>query len=135
MDENRLREDRSELAVRRALIGFSSTDEGRPPMHPTLEPSSRSAASSPQHICVVTETYPPEINGVALTLANLVKGLLARGHTVSVVHPGPHNASSSNEIGPRSYSEPIPVRGLPLPGYDGLQFGVPAQRRLRRSWT
>ncbi|HKM99846.1 MAG TPA: glycosyltransferase family 1 protein [Candidatus Binataceae bacterium] len=134
MDENRLREDRSELAVRRALIGFSSTDEGRPPMHPTLEPSSRSAASSPQHICVVTETYPPEINGVALTLAQLVKGLLARGHTVSVVHPEQRNRPTSHGSESGFYSEAILVRGLPLPGYHGLQFGMPAKRLLRRSW-
>jgi len=132
MGENRLcGGDRLEGDGSRALVSLlSAQKDGLPTPH-----SQPNSASSPQHICVVTETYPPEINGVALTLANLVKGLLARGHTVSVVHPGPHNASSSNEIGPRSYSEPIPVRGLPLPGYDGLQFGVPAQRRLRRSWT
>ena len=40
-----------------------------------------------QHICVVTETYPPEINGVAITLSRLVTGLRARGNRVSVVHP------------------------------------------------
>ncbi len=134
MDENRLREDGSELAGRRALISFSSTDEGRPPMHPMLEPSSRSAASSPQHICVVTETYPPEINGVALTLAQLVKGLLARGHTVSVVHPKQRNRPTSYGSESGLYSEAILVRGLPLPGYHGLQFGMPAKRLLRRSW-
>jgi hypothetical protein len=33
---------------------------------------------------VVTETYPPEINGVATTLAHLVSGLRARGHHVSL---------------------------------------------------
>jgi len=88
MEENRLRDgDRPEVAGRQALIGFSSASEGCPPMHRTLESPSHSVASNPQHICVVTETYTPEINGVALTLAHLVKGLLARGHTVSVVHP------------------------------------------------
>ena len=35
----------------------------------------------------MTETYPPEINGVALTLAHLVNGLRQQGHTVSVVRP------------------------------------------------
>lgn len=41
----------------------------------------------PCHICIVTETYPPEVNGVAFTLAHLVDGLSARGHMVSVVRP------------------------------------------------
>ena len=50
----------------------------------------RTASPFRRHICVVTETYPPEINGVALTLARLVDGLRARGHVVSVVRPRRH---------------------------------------------
>jgi glycosyltransferase involved in cell wall biosynthesis len=87
-----------------------------------------------RHICVVTETYPPEINGVAVTLANLVKGLLARGHTVSVVHPEQRNQRAADDLGRGCFSEAILVRGLPLPGYRGLQFGVPAGRHLRNCW-
>jgi glycosyltransferase involved in cell wall biosynthesis len=94
----------------------------------------RHVASNPRHICVVTETYAPEINGVAVTLANLVKGLRDRGHTISVVHPTPRHHRTSEGSGRGGDSEAIPVRGLPLPGYHGLQFGVPAGRRLRQSW-
>jgi hypothetical protein len=36
-------------------------------------------ASEQRHICIVTETYPPEVNGVAMTLAHLIKGLRGRG--------------------------------------------------------
>ena len=100
-------------------------------MRPTPDYRSQPVASSQPHICVVTETYPPEINGVALTLAHLVNGLLARGHTVSVVCP---NQGTSDGFGRGSYSEITQVRGLPLPGYHGLQFGVPAARLLRRFW-
>src|SRR5580700_11899958 len=79
MEENRLRNgDRSHL---------SSASQGSSLIDLAHESRSQTAHSDPQHFCIVTETYPPEINGVALTLANLVKGLLARGHTVSVVHP------------------------------------------------
>jgi len=38
-------------------------------------------------IAVVTETYPPEINGVARTVGPMVDWLLARGHTVELVRP------------------------------------------------
>jgi hypothetical protein len=38
-------------------------------------------------IAIVPETYPPEINGVAMTMAQLVRGLLARGHRVERVRP------------------------------------------------
>src|SRR5262245_58029100 len=49
---------------------------------------SRNATARRRRICIVTETYPPEINGVALTVARLTDGLRARGHAVSVVCPG-----------------------------------------------
>ena len=39
------------------------------------------------HYSIVTETYPPEINGVALTVHGLEQGLRARGHDVHVVRP------------------------------------------------
>jgi len=38
-------------------------------------------------IAIVSETYPPEINGVALTVAGLVRGLAAAGHRVQVIRP------------------------------------------------
>jgi glycosyltransferase involved in cell wall biosynthesis len=80
---------------------------------------------------VVTETYAPEVNGVALTLARLAQGLLARGHQVSIVRP-----RQPKTDGPGERCEPsvILVRGLPLPGYKGLRFGLPAGWRLRTCW-
>lgn len=84
-----------------------------------------------RHVCIVTETYPPEVNGVALTLQHLVKGLVAQGHTVSVVRPYQRASDASN----CGYDcDVMLVGGLPLPGYEGLQFGLPAGRRLRRTW-
>jgi glycosyltransferase involved in cell wall biosynthesis len=82
-----------------------------------------------QHICLVTETYPPEINGVAITLSRLVKGLRARGNRVSVVHPRQRNGAPNREF------DDIRVRGLPLPGCHGLQFGMPAGRLLKQVWN
>jgi glycosyltransferase involved in cell wall biosynthesis len=86
----------------------------------------------PQHVCIVSETYPPEVNGVAHTLGNLVKGLLNRGQRVSLVRPRQRQADFQDR---RYDSAVMLVRGLPLPGYKGLQFGVPAGKLLRRAWT
>ena len=36
---------------------------------------------------IVTETYPPEINGVALTVQSLEEGLRDRGHDVDLIRP------------------------------------------------
>lgn len=84
------------------------------------------------HLCVVTETYPPEVNGVALTLARLLDGLRARGYAVSLVRPRQHRGERSDTAA----GFPVTlVASLPLPGYPGLRFGLPAFRRLRRNWT
>jgi glycosyltransferase involved in cell wall biosynthesis len=85
-----------------------------------------------RHVCVVTETYAPEINGVALTLGHLVEGLRARGHMVSIVRPRQQAADAA--AGPHDPTLTL-VRGLPLPGYEALRFGLPAGARLRARWS
>lgn len=80
-------------------------------------------------VSIVTETYPPEINGVALTVHGLAHGLAARGHAVQVVRPR-QTAETDRETGVAT----LTVRGLTLPRYPGLRFGLPATRRLRRGW-
>jgi glycosyltransferase involved in cell wall biosynthesis len=76
---------------------------------------------------IVTETYPPEINGVALTVQGLEHGLRDRRHDVQVVRPrqGGDDAASTNTL---------LVRGAALPRYPGLKFGLPAARLLQRHW-
>ena len=77
-------------------------------------PGPASAIAERRHICIVTETYPPEVNGVALTLSNLVKGLTSRGHKVSVVRPRQRQADCCRDRG----CDPAVtlVCRLPLPG-------------------
>jgi glycosyltransferase involved in cell wall biosynthesis len=77
---------------------------------------------------IVTETYPPEINGVALTVQGLENGLRARGHEVSVVRP---RQDADAEAGERE----LLVRGVGLPRYPGLKFGLPAPRALAGLWN
>jgi glycosyltransferase involved in cell wall biosynthesis len=87
--------------------------------------------NAPLHIAIVTETYPPEVNGVAMTLGRMVQGLLARGHRVSLTRPRQH----AGDMPPASAMETTTlVRGLPIPGYAGLKFGLPAARLFRRQW-
>ena len=85
-----------------------------------------------RRICVVTETYPPEVNGVALTLGNLVEGLVARSHEISAIRPRQRRLDCGTHSGTLSLTL---VRGRPLPGYKGLQFGLPAHNLLQRAWT
>jgi glycosyltransferase involved in cell wall biosynthesis len=83
------------------------------------------------HICLVTETYPPEINGVAMTLHRLVSGLIDRGHHLSLVRP---RQSAHDRPGCSRVPEQALIPGLPIPGYRGLRFGLPVGQRLRRLW-
>jgi glycosyltransferase involved in cell wall biosynthesis len=78
---------------------------------------------------IVTETYPPDVNGVALTVQGLELGLRARGHAVQVVRP--RHADDGDGGGA---PDELLVRGAPLPRYPGLRFGLPATRTLRATW-
>ncbi|WPJ94728.1 glycosyltransferase family 1 protein [Coraliomargarita algicola] len=81
-------------------------------------------------ICIVTETYPPEVNGVAMTLHRISGELRKQGHSVSIVRP-----RQSSEAQNAHYNDETIVSGLPLPGYDGLRFGLPCRRKLRELWA
>jgi glycosyltransferase involved in cell wall biosynthesis len=79
------------------------------------------------HCAIVTETWPPEVNGVALTVQGLALGLRARGHGVSLVSP-------RQDDEPDAHAGTLLVRGAALPRYQGLKFGLPATRKLTRLW-
>ena len=81
-------------------------------------------------ICIVTETYPPEVNGVAMTLSRISKELQNQGHAVTIIRP-----RQSSEARDATYEDTLIVAGLPLPGYDGLRFGLPCRTILRTHWN
>lgn len=80
------------------------------------------------HVCLVTETYPPEVNGVALTLQTLARGLRAQGHQVSLVRPRQPGVEATCEF------PELLVPGARLPRYPDLRFGLPSRRRVRAFW-
>ena len=84
----------------------------------------------PLRIACVTETYPPEVNGVAMTVARLVQGLRARHHAVQVVRP----RQASDTPGAQSLDGDVLVRGVPIPRYEGLKMGLPCTGRLVKLW-
>jgi glycosyltransferase involved in cell wall biosynthesis len=84
-------------------------------------------------LAFVTETYPPEVNGVAATIACVVQGLRARGHQVQLVRPR-QDACDEADAAHASAAEVL-MRGLPIPRYPHLKMGLPATRALVRLWT
>jgi glycosyltransferase involved in cell wall biosynthesis len=81
-------------------------------------------------IAIVTETWPPEINGVALTVQSLALGLASLGHDIEIVRPRQDDEASAAIAG----VDHVPVPGAAIPRYPGLKFGLPAHRRLRARW-
>ncbi|HEY9198352.1 MAG TPA: glycosyltransferase family 1 protein, partial [Gammaproteobacteria bacterium] len=83
------------------------------------------------HIALVTETYAPEINGVAMTLSRWVDGLQARGHSLEVWRPQPLLDSPPHLNGTLTEHR---VRGFSLPMYPELRIGIPSGARLAAHW-
>ena len=81
-------------------------------------------------VSLVTETYLPEVNGVAMTLGHLATGLSARGHRLMIVRP----RQKHEKVG-RLADDQLLTPGIPLPGYGELRFGLPARRTLQQLWT
>lgn len=87
-------------------------------------------ASPPRlRVALVTETYPPEVNGVAMTLGRLADGLAARAHRVTIVRP--RQAQEPDGPSPENH---LLTPGLPIPRYPELRFGLPAAGRLHDAW-
>ncbi|AHF92867.1 glycosyl transferase [Opitutaceae bacterium TAV5] len=82
-------------------------------------------------IALVTETFPPEINGVAMTFGVIARELGRRGHAVTVYRP------ARDDLPPASshpqFSE-VAMPGMPLPGYPMMRLGFPAGATFRRWW-
>jgi UDP-2,3-diacylglucosamine pyrophosphatase LpxH/glycosyltransferase involved in cell wall biosynthesis len=76
------------------------------------------------NIDIVTDTFAPDINGVAMTLGRLSNGLRALGHRVHVMHTGA--SAGPDESLAASFS---------LPGYREVRLGLPKPIELRARWS
>ena len=81
-------------------------------------------------IALVTETFPPEINGVALTVKQFADQLSGLGHEVLIARP-----RQAHEARAEKRSGEVLSRGMALPRYPGLRFGLPSGRALREQWS
>lgn len=82
-------------------------------------------------LAVVTETFPPEVNGVAQTIAKVVQGLHLEGHELTLIRPNQVVAAAM----PSDYCfREVLVAGVPIPRYGQLRMGLPAMHRLTTLW-
>lgn len=83
-------------------------------------------------LAIVTETYPPEINGVALSLSRFVEGLSQLNHEIQLVRPRQNGDVQRHDLG---MLDEVLTTGLPIPKYPNLKMGLPAKRRLVGQWV
>jgi glycosyltransferase involved in cell wall biosynthesis len=76
-------------------------------------------------IAVVTETYPPELNGVALTVERSLRWLRERGHEVDLIRP------RQADEAPLEDAHEWRCAGMPIPVYPQLRLGVARLGSLR----
>ncbi|MGW3039970.1 glycosyltransferase family 4 protein [Kitasatospora sp. NPDC001159] len=83
-------------------------------------------------VVIVTESFPPEVNGVAHSVLRTAEHLVRRGHQPLVVTPAPARGA---QCPPQTFgteaAERIPVvriPSMPLPGYPQVRIALPSRR-------
>lgn len=82
-----------------------------------------------QHIALVSETYPPELNSIALHAQRSLRYLRSRGHAVELIRPR-QPGDASNEQGGE-----LLLAGVAMPHHPDIRIGLPARRILQRRWS
>ncbi|MDG9719593.1 glycosyltransferase family 1 protein [Streptomyces sp. DH24] len=76
-------------------------------------------------VVIVTESFPPDVNGVAHCALQTARHLVDRGHTPVVVAPAPAPGSRPDALAPCPVAH---VPSLPLPGYPQVRVALPSRR-------
>lgn len=71
----------------------------------------------------VTDTFAPDVNGVAMTLGRLTEGLRTRGHRIHLIRTG----------GEKRVGETL-AASVALPGYQEVRIGLPEPFKFRKRW-
>jgi len=85
-----------------------------------------------RHIAIVSETYAPEVNGVAMTTGRMVRGLLETGNRVHLIAPQCETRPGIAEGG--GLFQTTRVLGFSIPFYPQMQIGFPSYLSLLRTW-
>ncbi|MEW2511867.1 glycosyltransferase family 1 protein [Streptomyces sp. NPDC046870] len=76
-------------------------------------------------VVIVTESFPPDVNGVAHCALQTARHLVDRGHLPLVVAPAPAPGSSPDTDAPCPV---VRIPSLPLPGYPQVRVALPSRR-------
>lgn len=76
-------------------------------------------------VVIVTESFPPDVNGVAHCALQTARHLAVRGHDPLVIAPAVAGADSPDNDAPCPV---VRVPSLPLPGYPQVRVALPSRR-------
>ncbi|MGC9540939.1 glycosyltransferase family 4 protein [Streptomyces sp. UG1] len=77
-------------------------------------------------VVIVTESFPPDVNGVAHCALQTARHLVDRGHAPLVVAPAP--APGNKGAAALAPCPVVHVPSLPLPGYPQVRVALPSRR-------
>lgn len=91
------------------------------------------------HIVVVTETWLPDINGVASSMFQIVQQLKQFGHDITLIRPSQSEQVEKDlqqsRLNLAAVHHDKQVKSLPIPYYPHLRMGLPSYRYLREQFA
>ena len=83
-------------------------------------------------VAIITESFPPDVNGVAHSVQRVAELLASSGHHPLVIAPQPPRKAphAARDLGdPEQFPYPVVrVPAVPLPGYPSFRLGLPSHR-------
>ena len=86
-------------------------------------------------VAIITESFPPDVNGVAHSVLRVAELLTSYGHHPLVIAPRPPagevaeaRARAKVRIGDAFEFPVVRVPAIPLPGYPSFRLGLPSRR-------
>jgi phosphatidylinositol alpha 1,6-mannosyltransferase len=80
-------------------------------------------------IAIITESFPPDVNGVAHCVVRVAENLIRNGHHPLVIAPESARATLGTDS---QFPYPVErVPSIPLPGYPTFRLGLPSPRTRR----
>jgi phosphatidylinositol alpha 1,6-mannosyltransferase len=74
-------------------------------------------------IAIITESFPPDVNGVAHCVVRVAENLVRKGHDPLVIAPDSGRGADTD----RDFPFPVErVPSVPLPGYPSFRLGLPS---------
>lgn len=88
------------------------------------------------HIALVTETWLPDINGVASSVYQIMRELKSMGHRITLIRPKQSDEVEQHTLttglNTAAVTTDLQVPSLPIPYYPHLRMGLPCYRFLTK---